>query len=832
MTWPSWSHCTLGGVERKAVREKRCNPGSSDAPNGEGSTVLRNYLLVGLRNLVRNRIYSAISVVGLTVGMVCVILIALYVHGELRFDAFHEHGDRICKVLRVTEMPGTGRSVSQGTSGALGPALVRDLPEVERAVRVRWAFGEVRYGEAEKSRALFCLADEGFLDVFTFPLLRGDPKTALADPSSAVVTERTARRLFGDTDPIGKVVSLSSGKNGGDYTITGVAQNIPTQSSLYFDFLTGNLDEEIQRQGLAFWNREATFLPIKTFALLREGTSAEAVEALLPGLMARHQDAETCSRNTLRLQRLMRMHLFSRRDFGIEGRGDINRVYVAGLVGAVILIIACVNFTNLSTARSLRRAPEIGLRKVVGAQRGQLVAQFLGESVLTAAVSLPLAVVLARSALPTFGEMMGRWLVLDLGDALPYLLALTLGVGVLAGIYPAFYVSAFGPTAIFRRSSSQRPGGNRIRGGLVVLQFSISIVLVVSTLVVYRQLDYLLAKDLGFDRDHFAVVMLGNLRPGMPRYETVKHKLLEHPDVLGAAASHTLPGSWGGEQWVFRPEGQAERRMHMLAVDEDFLQTYSIPLAAGRYFSRDFPSDLTSAVILNETAVEQLGWEDPVGKQFDWVGLEREAKVIGVVEDFHLRSLYEKIGPVAICMWLPKCNKLSLKIRAGTVPTTLEDLKARWQEVIPNRPFGCWFLDESLDRIYLRESKTALMVGRFCGLALFLACLGLFGLASLTAQQRTREIGIRKAVGASVADVVKLLSREFAALVGVANLIAWPVAFLAMDRWLRHFAYRNGLSIWVFLLGGAMALGIGVLTVGLQAVRAAVADPVKSLRYE
>ena len=788
--------------------------------------MVKNYLLVAIRNLLQNKGYSLINIARLTVGLASAVLGTLLVQHELSYDAFHKKGKRIVRVLRETQMPGTGRNISQGTSGALGPALAKDFQQIEKTVRMRWFRGKISVG-SKSSTKLVCMADADVLEVFTFPLINGDSKTALQAPFTVVITKRVAHSFYGDLDPVGKVITY----NNAEYTITGVAKDIPKQSTLYFDFLTGTLDHELRRKNLVFWHDEASFLPIQTFALMAEGAKLLKIGAQLPSFMAKYLNKTVCDRTNYLLQPLTRMHLYSRQDYGIQSRGNITTVYSAAVISTLILLIACINFSNLSTARSLKRTREIGLRKVVGANRSQVLGQFLGESMLTTLFTIPIVILLVYSLLPMFSNMVGRWLVFSPLKSLPYLLIETLAAGLLAGLYPAIYLSSFRPITIIEGSFPLHSKRTRIQDVLVVFQVTISVVLVICSLVVFYQLDYMRTKDLGFNKDHLIVVRLPNdYRPRTTRYETLKQKFLSHPDILKGAASHTLPGQWGGEQWLFKPQDNKETRMYMLAVDEEFLDVFEIPLLQGRNFSKEIQTDASAAFILNQTAANQLGWDDPVGKQFDWPSVKRRGKIIGVVQDFHLRPLRENIGPVVLCMWPPKSNKLSLKILGGKTHEALEHLEAQWKAVIPNRRFSFFLLDESLGKIYQDEETLGIMVSRFCGLAVFLACLGMLGLASFSARQRAKEFGIRKILGASTLNIVILQSKRFAFLAIIANLIAWPIAHYAMSTWLQNFPYKNNLSFGVFFITGLITFLIALVTVSFQALKAAKANPIEAIR--
>ena len=813
-------------------------------PNPPEVSLFKNYLTVAVRNLLRHKVYSAINVLGLAIGMACCVLILLFVEHEFRYDRHHENADRIYRVLRETRTGGGNATVSLGTSGALAAALKNDFPEVRQVVRISNLGGWVRY----KDRAFnhgFTLADESIFDAFTFPLVKGDAETVLQEPFSVVISEEMARKFFGDEDPMGKVVTAEGRYMGGDYKVTGIMADSPRHSTIRLNFVTATAHRRLVRRVWDRWLPEDSWRPLQTYVVLPEGYDRRELERKLPDLMEQYMGAEVRKHNTYHLQPFTRIYLYSNVDYGIGWYGDIAYVYLLSAIAFFILLIACINFMNLATARSANRAREVGMRKVVGAIRGQLIRQFLSESMLMAFLGMAVAVALARLALPSFNAFAGKELSLDAlasGTVLLGLLGVVVFVGLLAGSYPAFFLSAFRPVEVLKGRSKGGSRGAWVRKGLVVFQFSASILFAIGTIVAYQQLGYMRNKKLGFNREQVVVLpIFSRDRAAQTEYEgplsreynRVKEAFLQHPNVLKASASHSLPGRVGKLD-VVRPEGiEGDAwRMHIMAVDEDFLDLYGIEVLQGRNFSGEIQSDLTEAFLLNETAVKRLGWTEPVGKTFEWPASYRKGRVIGVVRDFHTRSLKEKIGPMAMCMWRPKFNSLSLMVRGEDIPETMAFLEGKWKELLPVRPFRFWFLDEMLDWMYRGEMKFGQIFGLFALLAIIVACLGLFGLAAFVAEQRTKEIGIRKVMGASVWNLVRLLSIDFVVLVALANLIAWPVAYYGMDRWLRDYAYRIDLEVWIFALGGMLALGIALATVGTQAFRAARANPVEALRYE
>ena len=812
--------------------------------------MFKNYLLVAVRNLLRHKVYSVINILGLAIGMACCILILLFVEDEWRYDRFHPNADRIYRTIRKTVSKDGKQSFSTRTSGAMAGALKAGIPEVEQVVRVWnkevWGGTLVRYKDRKFDHG-FCLADEDFVKVFNFPLLEGDLEAAFKTPFSVVISEAVAKKFFEDEDPLGKMITVEDTHRhmDGDYTVTGILKDIPEHSSLQFQFLTTTVNERARDrwEGLGPGaKREVT-----TYVVLSRDYRVEALEPKLSRVMARFMSREEQARTTYHLQPLTEMHLYSWRDYGISrageliGSGDITYMYQLSVIGAFILLIACVNFMNLATARSANRAREVGMRKVVGANRWQVIQQFLGESILLSCLAFVGALILAELALPVFNNFMGKTLSLQFQETgLLKLFGIALLVGIVAGSYPAFFMSAFQPMAVLK--GQLKPGSKSagLRMGLVLFQFAASIFFIISTAVVYSQLEYIRTKDLGFRKQGLVSMAIfspdratePNPRKRLAaRYQMVKQAFLKHPNILKASASTGVP-PWGGGKYLVRPEGTegTEWKMRVLQVDEDFLATYEIELTAGREFSLEMGSDAREAFILNETAVRRLGWTDPVGMQFGW--RDRNGTVIGVIKDFHIRSLYQKIGPMVLCMDMGTWQALTLQVGTGDYAETIAFMKTTWQDLLPDHPFGYWSPAWSHSWLYRAERRFSQMFKLFAGLTIFVACLGLFGLAAFTAEQRTREIGVRKVLGASVPNIILLLSRDFIKLIFIGNLIAWPMAHYVMNRWLQDFAYRIDLDVNVFLFGGILVIIIALTIVVYQAFKAATANPVDALRYE
>jgi len=712
--------------------------------------MFRNYLTIAVRNLVRHKIYSFINISGLAIGMACCILILLFVQDELSYDGYHEKAGQIYRIVVERHAKGKMKS-TVSTPAPMAPALLNDFPEIVHVVRF---FNQdnptplVRYGDKRFYEKRFFFTDANVFDVFPFPLIRGSAQTALQEPFSVVITEEMARKYFGDEDPLGKVLTF---KNWLDLKITGVLQNLPPHSHRRFDFLASfaTLEKWLGKDFMSNWYNNMC----RNYVLLPRNYPAVELEKRFPTFIGKYFGEDTEALGKLYLQPLKRIHLYSKRDYGMASAGDIQQIYILSTIACFVLLIACINSMNLSTASSAQRAKEVGIRKVVGARRMQLVRQFLGETLLLAFIALLLAIALVELTLPLFNGFTGKELMMDYRDirGVLGLGGIVLLVGIVAGSYPAFFLAAFQPVEIL-------PGGP--------------------------------VGQMTFRAESSPV----------------------HPDPL---------------------------TMRMLWVDHDFIETLGIELGPGRNFSKDHPTDATEAFILNETAVKQLGWESPgaaIGKPFERIyGPKPDERVtgriIGVAKDFHFRSLRFDIEPLVIHLW-PWLNYIIVRVQPDHVPSTLAFLERTWQKFDPNHPFEYYFLDDRFASLYRAEESLGQISGAFATLAIFVACLGLFGLAAFTAEQRTKEIGIRKVLGASISGIVLLLSKEFTKLVLVSNLIAWPIAYWAMNRWLQDFAYRIHIGVGTFLLAGVLALIIALLTVSFQAIKAALANPVKALRYE
>jgi len=824
-------------------------------------TMLRNYLIIAVRNLMNQKIYTSINVLGLSIGMACCLLIFLFAKKEMSYNKQFENGDRIFKVIRETAEDSGNRTFNERTSGPLGVAIKEQFPEVKEVVRLYRRDGWVTV-QNQTFGVTFCASDLNMVDFFGLELKTGDPKTALLDPNAVLLTERTAKTLFGEENPIGAVIQAEAALLDGDYKVAGILKDLPASSTLQFDLLT--IDTRLaNRHSSNTWSKRGWRF-FETYVFLPEPHRAEELEGKMQSIILQHMGAEVAAKNRYHLQNFDSIYLYSvpqyhimKADYGASGivYGNINEVRLALLIALFILLIACVNFINLSTARSVKRAREVGLRKTVGASRKMIMIQFLGETVLLSAIAIVCAVGLVQLALPAFSNFVGKTLEFDIIKN-PFLLVfpatLSILVGMIAGSYPAFYLSAFQPNEVLKAATISR--GDNLRKFLVIFQFSISIVLVIGTTVSSEQLSYLRKKDLGFDRSQVVILPIffqlsGGSREALDlnrKYNTVKQAFLSHPHVLAASASRFGIGGFSPQvRFEAEETGEQPYQFRLFPVEEDFISAFGINLLFGRNFTRTHTEltyserqerNIDEMFILNETAARRLGWENPVGKRLEWrsnSGTETSSgTVIGLVEDFHFQSLRETVEPMVMVSEFMNLKSLYLKVDTSEFQETLGFLEATWKQFLPNRPFAFRFLNDRLDQLYQEEARLTRIFTAFSSLAIFVSCLGLFGLASSIAEQRTKEIGIRKVLGASTGGIITLLIRDFAKPVTIAAFISIPIAYYLMRRWLEDFPYRIELAYDHFLVGILMAFVVALVAVGYQAFSAALANPADALRHE
>ena len=811
--------------------------------HARGFPMWTNYLKIALRNFRRHKGYSLINIFGLGVGIAGCLLILLFVREELSFDRFHEQTDAIYRLVKHTDAGGES-SVSVEMPPPLGPALEAGLPEVQHTVRFLRRDGRLISSEIEPSTNSnarfyedgFLYADSTFFDVFSFSLLQGDPETALTKPYAIVLTKDMAQKYFGEENPLGKTILV---QNSDRYEVTGVAQNIPSNSSIQFIFLASfSTLRQLPGEALML-NSEWFVSAYPTYVLLTPKASREIVAHKIPDVLKQHTDLDFIQKADYRLEPLTDVHLFSNAKGSISPGGDIRYVYIFSSIALLILLIGCVNYMNLATAQSAHRAREVGVRKIVGARRSQLAWQFLGESMLLSVTALLVGFVLVQLSLPTFSNLVQRDLNIgDLGDASFWraLLGVALGVGLLSGSYPALLLSRFRPVEVLKGRFGTSSAGAFFRMGLVVFQFTVSVALIAGAIVIQKQLDYVRTKRLGLDQEHVVVMQLkhSSIRR---QADTFAEELRKQSQVQHVAVSSAVP-TRSSVRFGENIEGRDETVwMSVYGIDTMFLETLDIQLVKGRGFSALF-TDASSrtrvgGALVNETAAHALGWEEPLGQRLPFKPNGNEYTVVGVVKDFHFASLREEIEPMLLApvsdFW---SSYISIKLEPGDPAASLSSFEKTWEQFAPDLPFEYFFLDDAFDRLYRAEDRLAGIFNAFTLMAIVVACLGLFGLAAFTAEQRTKEIGIRKVLGATVSAIAMLLSRDFLKLVLVAAALATPIAYIAMNHWLREFAYRVEISWRIFLVAGLAALALSMLTVSYQAIKAALADPVKSLRYE
>ncbi len=787
--------------------------------------MLKSYLTVALRALRRQKGYAFLNVLGLSVGLACSFFILLWVVNEVGFDRFHEHGDRLYRVMRHASF-GDNTYTWSAVPKPLAETMETDYPEVEHATLLSWQESPLLTLGDESFREEGYYAGPAFFEMFSFPLLEGDPATVLADPTSVAISEAAAARIFGPdwrtSGVIGRTLTVDHRK---DFQVSGVFADIPDNSSLQLDFTLPIADFIERNDWVEHWGNSG----LELYVELKEGASAAELDPKIANVMNEHHEQ---AHATLFLQPFEDMRLYSDYKDGqlVGGRIEYVRIFV--IVAAFLLLIAAINFMNLATARSGQRAKEIGVRKAIGAGKGSLARQFLVESVLLALVAFVLALLFVAVLLPAFSELTG--VDLAVGEIDPrFLLAgggIALVVGLLAGSYPALYLSSFSPVAVLRGTFRQGPGAARLRKGLVVFQFALSTLLIVGTLTVYLQMDYIRHKNLGLDRENIvSMVFEGAARE---QYEAFRQELLQRPGIQAVTTSSQNPLDVGNSStdptWDGKDD-EDDTLFYVINANYDFVETMKMELAAGRAISRDFASD-SVGYLINERAAEAMGMEGPVGQNLSF--WEHEGQIIGVVKDFHMGALYTSIEPTIIRLdpsdgWL-----LYVRTAPGQTPEALASLEAVYGQFNPGYPFEYKFLDADYEKMYRGEMVMGVLAAIFAGIAIFIACLGLFGLAAFTAEQRRKEVGVRKVLGASVPGLVALLSKDFALLVVAAFVVASPVAYVLMSRWLDGFAYRVDLGPVIFVVAGLVALVVALATVSVHALRAATADPVKSLRYE
>jgi putative ABC transport system permease protein len=809
--------------------------------------MIKNYFKIAWRNLVKNKVFSFINITGLAIGLSCFLLIALYVIDELSYDRFYPNAERIYRINSDLRFGGSEMNLTQ-TSDMMGALLKKDYPQVEEYTRLYTSTGNklIKKDNQFINEPRVANADSTFFSIFKLPAIAGDLKTCLDEPNTVVINESSAKKYFGSTNVLGKTIETNDTKNN-IYEITAVIKDIPQNSHLNFDFIFSMKNVDYKWGQLTSHN-------FHTYLLLKPGTDYKAFEKKFDEYTIRYvlpearqymhvNSMEEFQRAGNKLHYslipLTEIHLYSKQNFEITPPGNIQYVYVFCAIALFILLIACINFMNLTTARSAKRAKEVGIRKVLGTERRDLIKQFLFESTIVAFLSLIIAIVLATIVMPLFNDIAGKSMTVSKlfsPAILPLVLILPVVVGFLAGSYPAFFLSAFRPIEVLKGKLKTGTRTVSLRSFLVVFQFATSIILIIGTIVIYRQLHFIQTKDIGYDKEQ--VLIIDNSYALKDNVDAYKNSILQQAGVVSATVSSFLPvskSSRSDNTYSKDPVSNSENSLDMQSwrIDYDYFKTIGIHLLSGRDFSRDFGGDSTT-VIINESTAQALGYADPLGKKIYSLGDPEHAKsfiIIGVVKNFNFESLHQKVGPLAFFLRKNPFT-ISIKVTAANIPSIIKRAEANWKAMAPGMPFSYRFLSDSFNEMYSAEQRVGKIAMIFSVLAIFIACLGLFGLATFIAEQRSKEIGIRKVLGASVQGIVQMLSRDFVKLVTISFIISAPIAWIIMNNWLQDFAYRIDMSWWIFAFAGLTALLIALLTVSFHAIKAAIANPVKSLRTE
>lgn len=807
--------------------------------------MFKNYLKIAFRNLWKNKGFSAINIFGLASGLAICLLILFYVNNELGYDRYNTKADRIYRIDGDLQFGGNHFVLAQ-VPDPMGAALKQDFPQVEQYVRFRGHGGiMVKKGNQNIEEDKVIYTDSTLFSVFTLPMIQGDPTTALTQPNSVVITESTAQKYFNSTDVVGKTLTIG---DTGNYKITGVIKDVPKQSHFHYDFFIS-----IYGQLSPYEINQWTSNNFNTYIVLKKGTDPNALSSQLNGFVMRYvapvfqsmnitpeQFAKQGNYLHYTLTPLEKIHLYSNKSGELEPNGNIQYVYIFSLIAFFILLIACVNFMNLSTARSANRAKEVGVRKVLGSMRKDLVTQFLSESILISFISLIVALVIAALLLPYFNQLSGKDMTLDLflrPWLLPAAVLLMIVVGLIAGSYPAFYLSSFKPVQVLKGKLAKGFKSSWLRSGLVVFQFCISIILVIGTLVIYRQLHYIQNKDIGFNRSHVLIIKNTDVLGKQAKVFADEVKKLN--GVENATMSGYLPtAGWRSDSPLF-PDANADIKSavstQIWKVDENYIPTLGMKMAKGRNFSADFPTD-SSAIIINEAAAKLFGFTDPLNRPLYYMNDFPKKDltkyhIIGVVKNFNFNTLREEVTPLCF-LYQPQNGSVAFRIHSANIPNLVSMIQDKFKSLAPEQPFSYSFMDDDFNKIYSNEQRMGGISITFSVLAILIACLGLLGLITFAAEQRAKEIGVRKVLGANAGDIVSMLSKDFLKLVLVASLIAIPIAWLAMNKWLQGFAYRIDISWWILAIAALLAVLIALATIFYQAIKAAVANPVDSLRSE
>lgn len=787
--------------------------------------MFNNFFKTAFRTLFKNKTSSFINVAGLTIGLSVVIIIAVFINHELSYDTFHENSDRIYRVISGNA---NDKDSYAGTPEPLGPFLQSNIPDIASYTRLHKTEIVVEYKNKKFSEKEFFLADPSFFEIFSFPLVKGNTREALKAPNSIVITEKAANKYFGSENPVGKVLSVDGEF---DFTVTGVAKEAPENSHFHFELIVpferiNDLERFNYLESWGNWNYYTYILtpPNADIAQLKS-----KVDDLFRTKMSNNRNVP----DDLTYQPVKEIH-FQFNRFNIEPAFDDNYLTVFFAAAITVLLIACINFINLSTARSMKRAKEVGLRKTLGADYRGLIKQFLLESILISIISGILSVIIVELILPVVNTISGKHYAIDFTNINSYLFffGIVLFTGILAGTYPAVIMSSFNPVKALKGKINQNSKSS-FRNALVVFQFTVSIILIICTIIISRQINFIQTKNLGFAKEQIINIPLTSSDLIM-KSQTIKEEFLKNKYVINASVNSYQPSNfnqfWGGIKWEGMPAKEDFNSMWIINADRDFIKTYQIEMLEGEDYTANFKTSGERVFILNKSALKLLNWQSAAGKQIIYWGSSK-GKIAGVTKDFHFRSLHNSVEPCAIVI-NDKGTQISVRTKAADISSCLESLKKTWESFGSNLPFDFYFLDDDFAKLYQSETRIATVLDNFAIVAVFIACIGLFGLTTFMAERRKKEFGIRKVLGASSTWLLKDFSFKYTKWVIAANVIAWPVAYFFMSKWLEDFAYRIEISWWVFVLSGGIALVIALLTVSFQAVKAAVANPVEALRYE
>jgi len=811
---------------QKSLKKKKAANRKHDKSSGKRSShpisgLFGSYVKLTFRKLRAQKGYSFMNIASLAIGMACFIILALWIQDELSYDRFHENKDQIFRIA----INDTDNKKTYDTSWLLAPSLKANYPEIIDFCRIRFKNASlVQHEYLRYHEQRFYLADPSIFRIFTFPFIEGDPNTALSKLNYIVITEETASRYFGGDNPMGKQLHVH--QFNADFTVTGVIKNIPANSHIQFDLITRI--EWMGKQRLESWDPSGF-----TYVMLHPSASAGRVNQRIQSFFREYVNPQSSQMPFL--QPLTRIHLE-----GVKETGTNRQVYLFAILATFVLILACINYTNLSTSRSIKKAKEVGIRKVIGATRQKIVNQYYGEAVSLSFLALLSALAVVLLALPSVNRFLGMKLrAVDMTNGLfcLILVGLVLLTGILAGSYPAVFLSAFRPARVLKGNFNLGSRGMSFRKILITFQFSIAIGLVICSIVVYKQLHLIKGKNIRFNRD--SVVTVSNNQELMTKFERFKEKLMEDPDVLNVTASSSRPFLVRDEVNI-RLEGQPDNKFFPSTysmVDYDFFETFEMEIIQGTGFLKTAPEDRTKTCVINESAARTMGIEFPLGKKIyfdhsDFAEAYKELEIIGVVKDFHFRSMHQAIGPFIFRFYRPWHFRIFIKMKPGNVQVALQKIENIFKKFAPSQPFYYEFLDDAFYELYQAEIQMGYIFSFFGVIAICISCLGLFGLASYTIEQKTKEIGIRKIFGATVRGIAFSLSKEMTQGVLIANLLTWPIVYIIMDRWLQNFAYRINLGLDVFIFSALLAQFIALMTIILKTVRAAATDPAEPLRHE